>query len=154
MRRYIFSVLLCALSFQGHSQNSNTKCIRIFYSGDQDKPYPHILLYVDGSYDLSRNTIIAYKAAISQENYDLIRKAMSDEDNSIGRDSMLKAGATLQFVIERNGETTVFLTPFLSRIRKTFSIISNQISSSKEEMKVKAVLQDFLRRLIYQSKLE
>jgi hypothetical protein len=126
--------------------------IKFYYSGDQSKPYPRILLYLAGSLESLNDSISTHKLEISKESFEAIRKAIEERNNTFTDSSLLNSNC-YQYIISNNGETTIFLTPYLPRVRQLFSIITNQLKNTNEERAVKEQMANVINRLIYDNKI-
>lgn len=122
------------------------------YSGDQSKPYPRILLYIPGSLEPLTDSIYTHKLEITKNAFENIRQSI-EERKFMDSDSVLLSSFVYQFMISNNGETTIFLTPYLHRIRQIFYTISDQLKSTNDEMRMKRQLESIMKRLVYDNKL-
>jgi hypothetical protein len=127
--------------------------IKFQYNGDQSKPYPRILFYLPGSTEPLVDSISTDKLEISKAGFEAIRQAI-EVRKGIPRDSALKDDYSYQFLVSNSGETTIFLTPYLPRIRDIFYVVSNQLKTSENEMRMKKELQSLLNRIMYDNRLK
>jgi hypothetical protein len=143
----LFAIFL--FSFGNHPPG---KYIRLIYNGEQLKQYPRILLYVEGSIDPSEDSISTHFVKLSKESFAKITKEIALM-RDIKPDSMFLKGNNYSFRIFDNEETTIFLTPYLARVRQIFDMIMAELKTSDEETRVKHELQNVLIRLVYDNNL-
>jgi hypothetical protein len=109
--------LMLAFSANGSAQENK---IFMWFSGDQNKPMPVILLAVDSS-SLKSDTIAIYKYLISQSEYGEIRVILLNENFAADSNYISTKLASFDFTILGRGSYMIFFTKKLSLLEKRFS---------------------------------
>jgi hypothetical protein len=148
MRYYSIFVLLL-FSFQTSKKDVlDSGFIKVCYSGDQTKMYPRILFYLPDSKEANVDSISTHKVKISPVGFDKLRKAILEE-REVTNDSILRDSDVLQITISKNGETAIFLTPYVNKIRQIIREAINQLENSKSELQAKSALTEIAIRMRY-----
>jgi len=151
MKTKIFSFILplfIVIFFQA-KKNSEQGIIRLMYTGDYSKPYPVVILRLPGTLDTVDIDTWKLEFEIAEIGFEQIKKAT--EEKKIYTDSVLSSPYRIE--IYTNGETSIFLTPYLRRIRTIFYTIVNQLN----DIERKEALSEFnsiLTRLKFDNKLK
>jgi hypothetical protein len=137
------------------TKEGNKEYIKLLYVGDQSKPYPPIVLYFPGSFDIKTVGIFPETSnlEISKDRFDEIKKLIVNR-SPILNDSALLDSNSYEFLIFNNGEATILLTPYLTRIRQIFNIIISHLKNTEKEIIIKQELDDIIIRLIFDNKLK
>ena len=128
-------------------RSDNTGIIELVYTGDPSKPFPVLIFHLPGSLDTRYDSTDVHKFEISEEGFTQVRESLCI-DNPMIQDTVLLS--SYLFVVIRNGETSVFSTVHLKRIRMVFEKIGNQYKDSEIRKKVSDQLNSIIGRLQYE----
>jgi hypothetical protein len=153
--RLLFILFFFSLSLNCLSQKKyiNEGYVYLQYNGETSKPYPRILFYLPNSNTASYDTIATHRIEITEAVFKACKVAVEIKENLI-KDSTLLYGNNYEFLVSDNEETTIFLTPYLSRIRHIINAMSRELGKSEAENRIKAELENVLIRIKYDNKLD
>jgi len=113
-----------------NEDNSNKEYISLVYTGDQLKPYPVLVFYLPGYKGKEVEDFFVHKFEINEKQFEDIRK-VTEEREDLLRDTTLASSYKLTFIY--NGETTIFSTIFLDRLKKIFQTILDEFNDDFEK---------------------
>jgi hypothetical protein len=134
--------------FFASGQSLKNIYIKLQYNGDGAKPFPLIYFYLPGSGNIGAQNFYTSKFEITENAYNEIRKFVVNE-GPILKDTAFKS--SYQFTFVGDGETTIFLTTYLSRLTEIFQFIIEQFRlDSKTQGIVRRKIDSALSRLKYE----
>lgn len=139
----LFSFFLCF--FFPSSELLQKDFIEMKYTGESSKPYPVIMFGLPGSLDTENVKFYVHKFEISKKGLDEIRH-VTENRQDILRDTVLESTFQVSFV--GDGESTIFVTTYLSRVREIFQISLLQFQNDpSSQTRLKKQLDNIISRM-------